>query len=496
MKRIRPKNSDPTFQDEYTQVFDDFVATPNGPRIKPGQLYKYQEPWSDEKFLNAVTVGGLNNLSPAQWLRRGYDLATGNLTTDSWLNGNAGVVPNWYAQQHPYKSMAANALIDFWTLGGPSILKNATNIGKIKPLAPTAKQFQNISEQISKLKADNDAWIAAHPEYNIENILNKPKLEPVYDENIIRQKSRDLMTRQIDGYIEQHGLPYTDYTDLVQEAYQKQIVPRRAASYASEQKTNAVNKISKYLKDNYIDDVDFSTQKGLQMAYDNGWTFDEMADWSDYKQYIQKLQQYGTGTWNKYKADAWEKRYPINKETGSQVRGDYSTYNDKIRVVDDFDTNDVLLHESRHRMDNFIPLTKSERNTLINAYNDIWDDSFDEIVTTNSDLRNYLLNANKATQSSMNVQNTILNDKRWVSDDALLDALSKVNSYGGRAIQKMQTRLDNLKKAATRLGWDDSTTQDRIAEERSKIADAIRYAISTVGGTSAAIAFTKDNITE
>jgi hypothetical protein len=94
MKRIRPKNSDPTFQDEYTQVFDDFVATPNGPRVKPAQLYKYQEPWDDEKFINAITLGGLNNLSPTQWARRGYDLISGDLTVDSWLNGNPGITSN------------------------------------------------------------------------------------------------------------------------------------------------------------------------------------------------------------------------------------------------------------------------------------------------------------------------------------------------------------------------------------------------------------------
>ena len=65
---------DGTFTDDYTRAFDDLIVTPQGPRVKPGQLYKYQEPWDDEKFMNAVTVGGLNNLSPSQWARRILDL--------------------------------------------------------------------------------------------------------------------------------------------------------------------------------------------------------------------------------------------------------------------------------------------------------------------------------------------------------------------------------------------------------------------------------------
>ena len=81
---------DGTFTDDYTRAFDDLVVTPQGPRVRPGQLHKYQEPWDDEKFMNAVTVGGLNNLSPSQWARRILDFQNGELTVDSWLNGNNG----------------------------------------------------------------------------------------------------------------------------------------------------------------------------------------------------------------------------------------------------------------------------------------------------------------------------------------------------------------------------------------------------------------------
>ena len=121
---------DNTFTDDYTKAFDDLIVTPQGPRVKPGQLYKYQEPWDDEKFINAMTVGGLNNLSPSQWARRLYDLQNGQLTVDSWLNGNNGVVPNQYAKEHPVMSAAANMLFDFWAAGGNSITKNASKVVK------------------------------------------------------------------------------------------------------------------------------------------------------------------------------------------------------------------------------------------------------------------------------------------------------------------------------------------------------------------------------
>ena len=133
---------DGTFTDDYTRAFDDLIVTPQGPRVKPGQLYKYQEPWDDEKFMNAVTVGGLNNLSPSQWARRGYDLINGNLTADSWLNGNAGIVPDSYAKEHPGMTMAANALFDFWTFGGPSLLKSATNVRRLNPVQYTKYEPQ------------------------------------------------------------------------------------------------------------------------------------------------------------------------------------------------------------------------------------------------------------------------------------------------------------------------------------------------------------------
>lgn len=61
-----------------------------------------------ENFVNAATLGGLNNLSPTQWIRRGYDAAKGKLTADSWFNGNNGIVTNKFANEHPILAGVTN----------------------------------------------------------------------------------------------------------------------------------------------------------------------------------------------------------------------------------------------------------------------------------------------------------------------------------------------------------------------------------------------------
>ena len=156
-------NSDGTFIDDYTKVWDDLEITPKGPRIKAGHLYKYQEPWDDEKFVNAVTGGGLNNLSPAQWARRIYDLQNGNLTVDSWLNGNAGIIPDKFAKENPGYSAAANMLFDFWTLGGPSLIKNAKNWAQIAQSGRNAVKRNYFTFQTPEQQSQN-ASIQFDPE--------------------------------------------------------------------------------------------------------------------------------------------------------------------------------------------------------------------------------------------------------------------------------------------------------------------------------------------
>lgn len=444
-------NDDGTFTDDYTKVFEDMYVTPQKTDLKRGSYT-------------------LNNFP--YYLQHRTD----------WMKPFMSSGTNEKGLELTYPEFDI-------LLGGRQLATTMFPLKKSQYRQFEEIDFDDIAKQAAKMKADDDAWMAAHPEYALENVLKPQKIFDVQG-NIINGKSKDLLTRQINGWIEQHGIPLQEYTNAVKTAYQKQIIPRRAQSYANEQTTSGVSKISKYLKDNWLDDVDFSTKEGLQMAHDNGWSFEEMADWSNYKQYIQKLQQYSNGPWTKYEQESWKKLYPV-RQNGSQVKGDYSTYNNKIRVVDYDGTDDTLLHEARHRMDNFIPLTKSEKNTLTNAYGNIWADSQDEIITTNADLRNYLLKINNAENTGLQVQNGLLNNQKFVNDYDILNALDRVNSYGSRAVQKIQMRLDNLKTAGKRLGWDDETINAKIAEERHKIADAIRYAITTVGGTSAVVAVSK-----
>jgi hypothetical protein len=91
------------------------------------------------KGFNALTLGGLNNLSPTQWVRRYYDLnqllasqvpgtkrtMTWSGFVNNWLNGNNGLVSEKFAQEHPYWSMVINGAGDAAALGG---ISNANKI--------------------------------------------------------------------------------------------------------------------------------------------------------------------------------------------------------------------------------------------------------------------------------------------------------------------------------------------------------------------------------
>ena len=89
-----------------------------------------------EHFINAATLGGLNNLSPTQWLRRGYDAVKGNLTADNWFNGNNGIVSNKYAQSHPIVSTAAN-------MAGDAVGFGLGNVAKKLELYKNLNPFDN-----------------------------------------------------------------------------------------------------------------------------------------------------------------------------------------------------------------------------------------------------------------------------------------------------------------------------------------------------------------
>lgn len=88
-------------------------------------------------FLNAITLGGLNNLSPTQWARRLYDLAPlikGDMSSSDYINrwtfGNEGVVSKDYESNHPIKAAALNLLGDIALAGGAKGTKELVRIGK------------------------------------------------------------------------------------------------------------------------------------------------------------------------------------------------------------------------------------------------------------------------------------------------------------------------------------------------------------------------------
>ena len=111
--------------------------------IKPEQKVPYEssfDPNGFENFVNAATLGGLNNLSPTQWIRRGYDAAKGNLTANNWFNGNNGIVSNKYAQSHPIVSAAANMVGDAASLVAA---KGATNVFNTLELGKNLNPFDN-----------------------------------------------------------------------------------------------------------------------------------------------------------------------------------------------------------------------------------------------------------------------------------------------------------------------------------------------------------------
>ena len=81
------------------------------------------DPNATMEGFNALTLGGLNNLSPTQWARRFYDapkLFSGDMSfsdyTNRWLNGNEGIVTKQFAKNHPYYSAAINMAGDVGSL--------------------------------------------------------------------------------------------------------------------------------------------------------------------------------------------------------------------------------------------------------------------------------------------------------------------------------------------------------------------------------------------
>ena len=85
---------------------------------------------STGQMFDIATVGGLNNLSPTQWMRRVYDtkqLIQGYMPLNEYMDklyfGNNGIASDEYARKHPYRAMAANLIGDIATFGTASALR-------------------------------------------------------------------------------------------------------------------------------------------------------------------------------------------------------------------------------------------------------------------------------------------------------------------------------------------------------------------------------------
>ncbi len=104
---------------------------------------------------------------------------------------------------------AGRLITDAAFFGSPSLIKQGFNFAskqygkyavRIFPLKNKIAQkvesvdFDNIAKLAAKMKADNDAWMVMHPEYNIENAINKTKLPNIYESfpsELIRDVAKD-----------------------------------------------------------------------------------------------------------------------------------------------------------------------------------------------------------------------------------------------------------------------------------------------------------------
>lgn len=118
----------------------------------PNALDNWQVAQNIGEGLNIMSGGFLNRLSPTQNLRLVYDTATGENVLNSWM-GNAGVVPNSFAQEHPYISTGINFALDAGTYRfgqptvnyaqrqiAPIVLRRQIAKGPMQPIEPPRPQ--------------------------------------------------------------------------------------------------------------------------------------------------------------------------------------------------------------------------------------------------------------------------------------------------------------------------------------------------------------------
>lgn len=149
---------------------DQLIVTPHGNRVNykglqvPSQYDMQEHPSDDQGYqlqtsdlFNAMTLGGLHNLSPTQWARRAWDLgetAFGDKSFTEYINdwtfGNNGIVSNKFAREHPYLSAGINMVGDAAILGGKAWMDNRPTTLSVTHRSPKEFDINNFYTGTSK----------------------------------------------------------------------------------------------------------------------------------------------------------------------------------------------------------------------------------------------------------------------------------------------------------------------------------------------------------
>lgn len=173
-----------------------------------------------------------------------------------------------------------------------------------------------------------------------------------------------------------------------------------------------------------------------------------MRPWVKEKDFDRMFTQAADGKWTIHPSSTFKKAYGDD----TSVIGLY-TDNGNIAInANAPDLDDVLLHEIRHKLDAGIPLTQEEEAYLRAAYGDIFTqipktdpswtktgigedyDIWNEAVTTNRDARDVVLGPVHSRMTPVNLQNKIIDN---VSDQMILEAVSRSNGYGRRYVDAL-----------------------------------------------------------
>lgn len=209
--KINP-NANSEWQDESNIARDEngrrfYGSTPEEAQANY-EYYKYQQQathggWNGWDMFNATTGGIFNQLSPTQFGRNLYNIATGNPNyAQEWVYGNNGLVSDEFAADHPWLSLGINLTGDAVTLGGPSAVAKVYNIGKnLYTKGPKYifdnlpyKTIYNVQKAASNIKSDAITFFRTPMNENpIKAVRNRrqslqvgktPRTDIQYDNNV------------------------------------------------------------------------------------------------------------------------------------------------------------------------------------------------------------------------------------------------------------------------------------------------------------------------